>query len=200
MTNDVRQWLAEIKALQQKLAEAHQERDEAYASAANWRSLYETEAKQRRMEATAAQQSIAALKAELLQLQAFASGEDTDASDLEAAEQEVAQFQTLDELREELIKALAERDRLAQALKAEQESHLQTRKGLTTALGDTVDMLAKERAARSNGEHASLGGDRAKKPSPQIAGSTNGSSYPEHDMPKTPLPELPLLDQVQSQT
>jgi hypothetical protein len=32
MTQDVRQWLAEIKHLQQKIAEACQERDEAYAN------------------------------------------------------------------------------------------------------------------------------------------------------------------------
>ena len=54
---DIKQWLAEIKALQQKLAQANQERDEAYASAANWRSLYETEAKQRRTEAVLARQT-----------------------------------------------------------------------------------------------------------------------------------------------
>ncbi len=65
MTQDVRQWLGEIKHLQQKLAEAHKERDEAFASAANWRHLYETEAKQRRTEAALMQQSIDALKAEL---------------------------------------------------------------------------------------------------------------------------------------
>lgn len=35
MSQDVRQWLLEIKALQQKLAEVNQERDQAYTSAAN---------------------------------------------------------------------------------------------------------------------------------------------------------------------
>jgi hypothetical protein len=43
MTYDVSQWLAEIKALKQQLATASQESEQAHASAANWRQLYETE-------------------------------------------------------------------------------------------------------------------------------------------------------------
>lgn len=61
----VQQWLAEIKGLQQKLLEVQQEREQAYASAANWRNLYEIEAKQRRAEAQTSQAAIAALQAEL---------------------------------------------------------------------------------------------------------------------------------------
>ena len=74
MTQDVRQWLAEIKTLQQKLTETQKERDEAYASAANWRNLYETEAKQRRTESRLAQQAIGSLKEELQSLQALPDG------------------------------------------------------------------------------------------------------------------------------
>jgi len=47
------------------------------------------------------------------------------------------------ELKERLVAVLAERDRLAQALEAEQANHAQTRKSLTTALGDAIDMLSK---------------------------------------------------------
>jgi hypothetical protein len=36
-------------------------------------------------------------------------------------------------------------DRLRQALKTEQENHAQTGKSLTTALGDAIDSLARER-------------------------------------------------------
>ena len=62
MTYDVSQWLAEIKTLKQQLAEATQEREQAHASAANWRQLYETEAQQRRSEFNLAQQTIEQLK------------------------------------------------------------------------------------------------------------------------------------------
>ena len=50
MTQDVTQWLDEIKALKQQLVEMRQEREEAYASAINWQQRYETEAQQRRVE------------------------------------------------------------------------------------------------------------------------------------------------------
>lgn len=145
MTHDVRQWLAEIKTLQQKLAEARQERDEAYASAANWRTLYETEAKQRRIEANLAQQTIDALKTELDQLQhpSVAVGEQNSTTLQQTVEQLAA-----GELRSRLLQVMMECDRLSQALKVEQINHAKTRQGLTTALGDTMDMLNRERSTR----------------------------------------------------
>jgi uncharacterized coiled-coil DUF342 family protein len=155
MTNDVRQWLAEIKTLQQKLTETRQERDEAYASASNWRNLYETEAKQRRIEANLAQQTIAALKAELQQLQTPAATSDVDQS-RSTIQFDVAKLQTLEELKERLMTALMECDRLTQALKAEQIRHEQTRRGLTTALGDTMDILNRERASRPQADVAAI--------------------------------------------
>jgi len=135
MTQDVRQWLAEIESLRQSLDRAHQEREEAYSSAAKWRSLYETEAKQRRTDAALAQQTIA---------RRVPDGA-IDASTVEAA---IAQLPA-DALQERLAAALLDCERLAQALRAEQAEHTKTRKSLTTALGDTVDLLAKERAAKT---------------------------------------------------
>uniref|UniRef100_A0ACD5H183 Uncharacterized protein n=1 Tax=Desertifilum tharense IPPAS B-1220 TaxID=1781255 RepID=A0ACD5H183_9CYAN len=41
--SDVVQWLAQIKELKEQLAQAQQERDEAYATASNWQRLYDTE-------------------------------------------------------------------------------------------------------------------------------------------------------------
>jgi hypothetical protein len=38
------------------------------------------------------------------------------------------------------------RDQLTQALQTEQMNHAQTRQGLTTALGDAIDMLSKDKA------------------------------------------------------
>lgn len=142
MTQDIRQWLAEIQGLQQKLAEVQQERDQAYSSAANWRNLYETEGKQRRADVETAQATIAALQAELIAYQRPAP----DAADYGAImQQQVEQWQTVEELQTQLMQVLLECDRLTQALEEEQAAHAQTRQDLTTALGDTMDLLAKTR-------------------------------------------------------
>ncbi len=52
----------------------------------------------------------------------------------------------MEDLQAKLITAIKERDRLFQALKTEQENHAQTRNSLTTALGDAIDSLTRERA------------------------------------------------------
>jgi hypothetical protein len=149
MNQDVRQWLAEIRSLQQKLAEARQERDDAYKSAANWRKLYETEANQRRTEANLAQQKIAALEAELQEARAASQPISDQPIRTLTVQQKIEQLD-LTELRQMLIKTTLECDRLTRALKEERENHLQTRNGLTAALGDTVELLTKERAIRSS--------------------------------------------------
>ncbi len=163
MTHDVQQWLGEIKALQHKLADAHRERDEAFASAANWRSLYETEAKQRRADAKLAQQRLDELQEQLTQRVDVVSAARLDAARLQAAQPNVAQpgiddspdeeplvedaaGDGVDALKTALTQALEECDRLAAALQAEQQQHDQTRQGLTSALGDTMDLLTKERS------------------------------------------------------
>lgn len=148
MSQDVRQWLAEIKLLQQKLVAAQQERDEAYASAANWRSLYEAEAKQRRTETHLAQQNLEALKAENQRMRELPQSSSRDSDALAIIQKEVDQLQNVEELKLALIRALTECDRLSRALRTEQSAHSQTRNALTTALGDTVDLLAKERVVR----------------------------------------------------
>jgi seryl-tRNA(Sec) selenium transferase len=148
MSQDVRQWLLEIKTLQQKLAEVNQERDQAYASATNWRKLYETEAQQRRTEARLAQQQIEMLKAELQLLKPLPQPFTSDEMTQSAIQAHLEQLQSPSEIRESLVRALMECDRLTQSLKAEQADHAQTRRSLTTALGDTVNLLAKERATR----------------------------------------------------
>ncbi len=159
MSNDVTQWLAEIKALQQRLTELQQERDDAYTSAANWRRLYETEAQQRRTEATYAQQIKENLEEEKQRLQGFPEL-DWDEPEAESmVQREIESLVALEDLKQKLTEALLERMRLrsevlrlAQVLQAEQESHVQTRKSLTTALGDAVDQLTKERSEKEKTE------------------------------------------------
>ncbi|HEY9625230.1 MAG TPA: hypothetical protein V6C78_33215 [Crinalium sp.] len=188
MTQDVRQWLAEIRTLQQKLTEAHQERDEAYTGAANWRKLYETEAQQRRTEANLSRRAIADLKAEIQELRSSiqpnpSPTKDDQASQVSELRRQFAHL-NVSQLQEKLAETLLECDRLTQALKAEQEKHSQTRKALTTALGDTVDLLTRERATRTNhGEPAPL---------------VNGAGLTSLDSAKTPSLELPPVSQAQS--
>ncbi|MEB3338716.1 MAG: hypothetical protein VKJ46_14700 [Leptolyngbyaceae bacterium] len=155
MSQDVTKWLAEIKALQQQLAETQKDRNAADSSAANWRKLYETEAQQRRTEAASTQQKIEGLNAEIQRLRGGAALDRelaVPASDIQA---EVEKLQTTTDLQRRLTEALLACSQLqeqvlqlTQALETEQANHLQTRKSLTTALGDTVDLLTKERAAR----------------------------------------------------
>ena len=155
MTEDVRQWLAQIKALQQQLSQVQQQRDEADASAANWCRLYETEAQQRRTDAHLARQTIEQLQAQIQQLQDGATpvGNQRVISPSESdIESEVEQLETGTQLKQKLVEVLLERDRatrevvrLQQALKVEQENHTQTRKSLTSALGDAIDRLNRER-------------------------------------------------------
>ncbi|MFE1744540.1 hypothetical protein [Coleofasciculus sp. H7-2] len=148
MTHEVAQWLAEIKTLKQQLAELERDRDAALESAANWRQLYTTEAQQRRTEAKLAQQQIEKLKSQLRQLQSSPQPTEDDPGAVEAIRAEVEQLENLEDLKAKLTEAMVERDRLAQALKSEQTNHAQTRRSLTTAIGDTLDRLSRERITR----------------------------------------------------
>lgn len=154
MAQDVRQWLEEIRRLQQQLAEALRDRDAAVDSGAQWRQLYNTEAQQRRTETKLHQQTIAALESQIQQLQSFPSSIPDETE--KARQQEVEQLATVEELKTKLAEALRDRDRarelihqLTQALKDEQAHHAETRKSLTTALGDAVDLLTKAQGARA---------------------------------------------------
>lgn len=179
MTQDVRQWLGEIKHLQQKLAEAHKERDEAFASAANWRHLYETEAKQRRTEAALMQQSIDALKAELETRHNPSENYSPSTADQALLAERLQALQTVEALQAKLLEAWQECDRLSQSLLLEQQRHAETRRELTTALGDTMERLTKA----------------------QNGSSAEASSVSAQALPlRSPSLELPQLDQVQSRT
>lgn len=147
MSNDITQWLTEIKVLKQQLADTLKDRDAAYESAANWRQLYTNEAQQRRTEARLFQEQIESLKAQLQQLKGETSRPNGEDSDEESAiEQEVAGLLTIEDLKAKLKDVLVERDRLIDALKTEQANHAQTRKSLTVVIGDTINQLNKERS------------------------------------------------------
>ncbi|MEO0541997.1 MAG: hypothetical protein AAFZ80_14200, partial [Cyanobacteria bacterium P01_A01_bin.105] len=123
MTNEVSQWLAEIKTLQRQLAEARQERDQAYASATNWRKLYESEAHQRRESTERSQMRVQALMQTLNSYQ----GEAIDETELQEVMARVNQIDGVAELRSQLVESLKLCDQLSRRLKHEQASHEQTR-------------------------------------------------------------------------
>ncbi|MBT9314925.1 hypothetical protein [Leptothoe spongobia] len=142
MVNEVSQWLAEIQTLQQQLQTLGQERDQAYASAANWRRLYESESEQRRNDSERSQMRIRALANELeLFKQTPSQGEPS--RNLEQILAQTEQVESVSELRSQLANALTLCDQLSSALKSEQAAHEETRQNLTTALGDTIDLIAK---------------------------------------------------------
>ncbi len=145
MTQEVIQWLAEIKSLQQQLAQAYRDRDAARTKEADWRELYNKEAEQRRTETKLAKDAIDALKVEIQQLRGLtpATLEETN-----QPESELASLLTVEALQAKLSTVLQERDRLAQALVTEQQNHAQTRTSLTIALGDAIEQFAKGRGTR----------------------------------------------------
>lgn len=146
MSHDVSQWIAEIQALREQVAEAQRDRDTALETATKWSELYNTEAEQRRKETKLSQEMIESLKAEIQQLKAGITLKSDDTLDVSAISQEVEQLQSVTQLQQKLIEVTIAREQLTKALKAEQESHINTRQSLTTALSDMVDLLTKHPA------------------------------------------------------
>ncbi|MEM8641245.1 MAG: hypothetical protein AAGG51_20875 [Cyanobacteria bacterium P01_G01_bin.54] len=145
MSEEVVQWLAEIRSLKTQLAEAQRDRDAAQVSADHWRSMYNTEARQRREEAQAAQQRLADLEQQLEQLQEPTPKPAPNAPKVAAFASELAPLKTEAQLRSKLIELLYERDRAHEALKKEQKNHRHTRQNLTAVIGDTMDQLTRLR-------------------------------------------------------
>ena len=130
-------WLNEVKDLQQQVKAARAAEQSAHASTDNWRKRYEIEAEQRRSDAQAMQKTIAILRADLDRLKNLSQASESE------VRTEIFQLKTVADLQAKLIEVWSDRNQLAQALKAEQLTHAQTRNDLTTALGDTVALLAK---------------------------------------------------------
>ncbi|MHC5675931.1 hypothetical protein [Nostoc sp.] len=141
------QWLTEIQVLKEQMAGLQHDRNSAWESAQKWRQLYNTEAEQRRTDAQLSQQAIASLKADIHKLQGLEGETLAIRTPVTANQQEIEQLKSVEDLQAKLITVIKERDRLLQALKTEQDNHAQTRNSLTTALGDAIDSLTRERAA-----------------------------------------------------
>jgi hypothetical protein len=144
MSEELTQWLTEIRTLKQKLAEAQTDRDAANESAANWRRLYTKEAEQRRIEAKLAQEQLEALKAKIPEQSSAVQSSDSPIT-LEPIDYQVGELKTVEQLQAQLQQIIIERDRLIQALKTEQANHAQTRRSLTTVIAETIDKITKEK-------------------------------------------------------
>lgn len=134
MSQDLTQWIAEVRTLQHQLADTRRDRDQAYNSAANWRRLYENEARQRRHEAEQHQAHLADLNQRLCQQQRAQTEALALAEGLEQAN-------SLNALQEQLTALVQRCQHLTEALEAERQAHHHSRQSLTVALGDTFDML-----------------------------------------------------------
>lgn len=196
MTQDITPWLNEIKALQQKLSELQTELDAAQDSASQWRQLYNTEAQQRRNETQRAQETIVALKAQIQKLQGFSSFEGDEDETTITVQQQIEQLHTLDEFKAKIIEVSQSRDRaleqvqkLTEALKQEQTNHTETRKSLTNALADAVDLLAKAKAAKQQKPETTPN----TQPKPEI----NTHNQIPLQLPETPSPTVAKLPATQ---
>lgn len=156
MNQDVRQWLEEIKRLKQQLAEAQRDRNAAQESADSWRERYNTEAQQRRQDAQRHLEQVGQLRGELERVKLVSPPIPNELQVRVAVRQEIEQLKSLDEIKGKLIEVMLERDRsheqihqLRQALEQEKLAHEHTRSSLTTALGDTVDLLTKAQTQAS---------------------------------------------------
>lgn len=144
MAEDIRQWLDQIRQLQEQMRDLQQECDRAYASAANWQRLYETEAQQRRNDTQRTGEKIKQLKSRVQSLQ---QPRPELSGNIAPVEEEVENLSP-EEMKVKLVEILQERDRLlqtvsalSQALEREKEQHSQTRQNLTSALGDAIERL-----------------------------------------------------------
>lgn len=192
MSQDVAQWLAEIKSLQQQVAQLQQEYEAAQLRIDRWRELYNQEAEQRRKETKVYQDRINTLQSEIQLLKQGGKSPEAQAANKQQLWQELSRLET-EEIKQKLLEAIAqidqsqaEAERLREALKQEQIAHEQTRKSLTTALGDTVALLTSSTAAA-----------KKKRPEPTLP----GASVPAGERPatpadavKSPLLQLPPLD------
>jgi predicted RNase H-like nuclease (RuvC/YqgF family) len=137
MSQDLTQWIAEVRTLQRQLADTRRERDQAHNSAANWRRLYENEARQRRQEAEQYQAQIADLLQRLEEQKGAQAEAQTLAEGLEQAD-------SMASLEGQLTALVQRCHQLNQSLNSERQAHDHTRQTLIAALGDTFDMIKLE--------------------------------------------------------
>ena len=159
MSQDVSYWLDEVKSLQKQLALARQDLDAAYASSSRWRELYNKEAEQRRLQVQQLQETIESLEAEIEGNRYMERSPEQEATLFGTLEQELETLGAGVELKAKLLEAIRQSDlaheeviQLREALAAERAARAETRKNLTAALADTVELLKKAEASQQQGQ------------------------------------------------
>lgn len=141
---EVVQWLNEVKLLQQQVKDLNFELINATQTADAWRSRYEVEGQQRRAESAQAQATINQLTQQVTEL--LAQPElSTELGDDSIALQ-IRGLINLSDLQAKLFEVWTERDKAIAALKAEQNAHEKTKKDLTMALADAMDVLGPKKS------------------------------------------------------
>lgn len=136
---EVMQWLNEVKSLQQQVRDLTIELAAAQQNADSWRSRYETEGQQRRNDVTTRQDQINKLQAEIAQLRTQPEFSTTLSDDAIALQ--INGITSMSALQDKLFKVWTDRDNVLAALKKEQLAHEKTKKDLTMALADAMDVL-----------------------------------------------------------
>lgn len=138
-SQDFSQWIQEIQALKQQVADLKRDRDAAYQASDKWQQHYTQETQQHRKNVEALQGTIAELKEQLAAGTTFELPEGVELaiapSDPAAAEGNLQTvLQQNQQLKVQLERAIA-------ALEQERQDHEATRLNLTTALGDAIEVL-----------------------------------------------------------
>ena len=136
---EVMQWLNEVKSLQQQVRDLTIELATAQQNADSWRSRYETEGQQRRSDVTTRQDQINKLQVEIAQLRTQPEFSTTLSDDAIALQ--INGITSMSALQDKLFKVWTDRDNVLAALKKEQLAHEKTKKDLTMALADAMDVL-----------------------------------------------------------
>jgi uncharacterized protein YlxW (UPF0749 family) len=138
-SKQVVQWLNEVKSLQQQVQDLTIELGAAQQSANSWRSRYETEGQQRRSDVTTRQDQINKLQTEIAQLRTKPEFSTTLSDD--AIVLQINGITSMTALQGKLFEVWTDRDNVLAALKKEQLAHEKTKKDLTMALADAMDVL-----------------------------------------------------------
>jgi DNA repair exonuclease SbcCD ATPase subunit len=184
MTEDIRTWLAEIENLKQQVAKLQQERDEALQSADRWCQLYNKEAQRYRTQVQHSQKDTSDSDrgdaGELSSTTGEASGSPVpaDIDHLPASELK----NRLQQAYQKIHRLQEQTKQLQEALATEKQNHAQTRKNLTTALGDAVERLGKVQGRRHDQQQSdSSTPSQGQNPQTLLGDSANGSAMvPTH--------------------
>jgi predicted RNase H-like nuclease (RuvC/YqgF family) len=138
-SKQVVQWLNEVKSLQQQVRNLTIELDAAQQNVDSWRSRYETEGQQRRTDVITRQDQINKLQTEIAQLRTQPEFSTTLSDD--AIVLQINGITSMTALQGKLFEVWTDRDNVLAALKKEQLAHEKTKKDLTMALADAMDVL-----------------------------------------------------------